>query len=345
MGRRRNPPRYPYGESPQLLMGDNMINIKGKTILITGASGSFGRHFIKTVLPMNPKKLICYSRDELKQFEMAREINDERVRFLIGDVRDKQRLDRALYGVDYIIHAAAMKQIPIAEYNPYECVKTNIIGAQNIIESAIDAGVKKVVALSTDKAVNPINLYGATKLCAEKLFTAGNAYSTTTRFSCVRYGNVVGSRGSVIPLFKKQAETGTLTITDARMSRFWINLDSAVDLVLLALTEMRGGEIFIPKIPSMMMTTLAKAIAPDCDMKFIGIRPGEKLHESMISVDEARRTTEHKHHYIIQPEAPDTGGKTYWGYNPPEATVEEGFEYASNTNDWWLTNEELGEMI
>ena len=321
-----------------------MINIKGKTILITGASGSFGRHFIKAVLPMNPKKLIVYSRDELKQFEMAREINDERVRFLIGDVRDKPRLDRALYGVDYIIHAAAMKQIPIAEYNPYECVKTNIIGAQNIIESAIDAGVKKVVALSTDKAVNPINLYGATKLCAEKLFTAGNAYSTTTRFSCVRYGNVVGSRGSVIPLFKKQAETGTLTITDARMTRFLITLDEAVNLVLLALNEMRGGEIFVPKIPSAKVIDIANTMANGCNVDVVGIRPGEKLHEAMITEDDSRRTVEHDNYFTIEPETPDNG-KTYWGTNTKKANVAEGFIYASDTNDWWLSDKQLVDLI
>jgi UDP-N-acetylglucosamine 4,6-dehydratase len=276
---------------------------------------------------------------------MAREVNDERVRFLLGDVRDRKRLDRAFAGVDYVIHAAALKQIPAAEYNPYECIKTNVLGAQNVIEVAIDAGVEKVVALSTDKAVSPINLYGAAKLCAEKLFTAGNAYSPKTRFSCVRYGNVIGSRGSVIPLFKKQAATGKLTITDERMTRFLITLDGAVDLVLLALTEMNGGEIFIPKLPSMLMTDLAKAICPDCEIEIVGIRPGEKLHEAMISADDSRRTVEHDNYFVIQPEAPDTGGKTYWGYKPPPGNVAEGFEYASNTNDWWLSNAELKGMI
>ena len=321
------------------------LSIKGKTILITGGTGSFGKKFVERILQLKPKKIIILSRDELKQHEMAREVADERVRFLLGDVRDRQRLDRAFTGVDYVIHAAALKQIPAAEYNPYECIKTNVLGAQNVIEAAIDAGVEKVVALSTDKAVSPINLYGAAKLCAEKLFTAGNAYSTRTRFSCVRYGNVIGSRGSVIPLFKKQAATGKLTITDARMSRFWITLDGAVDLVLLALTEMKGGEIFIPKLPSMKMTDLAQAICPECKIEYIGIRPGEKLHESMTVGDDSRRTVEHDNYYVIQPEAPDTGGKTYWGYKPPPGNVADGFEYASNTNDWWLSDAELKCMI
>ena len=321
------------------------LSIKGKTILITGGTGSFGKKFVERILQLKPKKIIILSRDELKQHEMAREVADERVRFLLGDVRDRQRLDRAFTGVDYVIHAAALKQIPAAEYNPYECIKTNVLGAQNVIEAAIDAGVEKVVALSTDKAVSPINLYGAAKLCAEKLFTAGNAYSTRTRFSCVRYGNVIGSRGSVIPLFKKQAATGKLTITDARMSRFWITLDGAVDLVLLALTEMKGGEIFIPKLPSMKMTDLAQAICPECKIEYIGIRPGEKLHESMTVGDDSRRTVEHDNYYVIQPEAPDTGGKTYWGYKPPPGNVADGFEYASDTNDWWLSDAELKGMI
>ena len=317
------------------------LSIKGKTILITGGTGSFGKKFVERILQLKPKKVIIFSRCELKQHEMAREVADERVRFLLGDVRDRKRLDRAFTDVNYVIHAAALKQIPAAEYNPYECIKTNVLGAQNVIEAAIDAGVEKVVALSTDKAVSPINLYGAAKLCAEKLFTAGNAYSTRTRFSCVRYGNVIGSRGSVIPLFKKQAATGKLTITDERMTRFLITLDGAVDLVLLALTEMKGGEIFIPKLPSMKMTDLAQAICPECEIEYIGIRPGEKLHEAMVHSDDARRTVEHDNYYIIQPEAPDTGGKTYWGYKPPPGNVADGFEYASNTNDWWLSEEEL----
>jgi UDP-N-acetylglucosamine 4,6-dehydratase/5-epimerase len=319
--------------------------MKNKTILVTGGTGSFGRKFVERILQLNPKKIIVFSRCELKQYEMAREVNDERVRFLLGDVRDRKRLDRAFAGVDYVIHAAALKQIPAAEYNPYECIKTNVLGAQNVIEAAIDAGVEKVVALSTDKAVSPINLYGAAKLCAEKLFTAGNSYSPKTRFSCVRYGNVIGSRGSVIPLFKKQAQAGKLTITDERMSRFWITLDQAVDLVLLALSNMNGGEIFIPKLPSMLMTDLAQAICPDCEIEIVGIRPGEKLHEAMIHSDDARRTVEHDNYFVIQPEAPDTGGKTYWGYKPPAGNVAEGFEYASDTNDWWLSDAELKGMI
>ena len=318
--------------------------MKDKTILITGGSGSFGRHFIKTILKMQPKKVIVLSRDELKQYEMANDFRDDRLRFFIGDVRDRQRLDRAFTGVDYVIHAAAMKHIPIAEYNPFECIKTNIMGAQNVIEAAIDAGVEKVVALSTDKAVNPINLYGSTKLCAEKLFTQGNAYSLTTRFSCVRYGNVVGSRGSVIPLFKKQAETGWITITDKRMTRFWITLDEAVELVLLALDEMHGGEVFVPKIPSMKMVDLAQAIGPGCEIDIIGIRPGEKLHEIMITVDDARRTVEFDKYFIIQPDVAEDARQD-WGVKIQPSNVTDGFSYSSDNNTWWLSKNELGELI
>jgi len=257
----------------------------GKTILVTGGTGSFGRHFVKRMLSQhNPKKLIVFSRDELKQSEMAREFPDERLRFFIGDVRDKERLRRAFDGVDYVIHAAAMKQVPACEYNPFEAIKTNVLGAQNIINAAIDCKVKKVLALSTDKAVAPVNLYGATKLCAEKLFITGNAYvpaDQETAFSVVRYGNVAGSRGSVIPLFKSLAHTGRLPITDERMTRFWLTLEDAVRIVLDGLETMKGGETFIPQLPSFKVTTLARAIAPECEFDIIGIRQGEKLHESL----------------------------------------------------------------
>ena len=320
------------------------LSIKGKTILITGGTGSFGKKFVDRILQLKPKKVIIFSRCELKQYEMAREVNDERVRFLLGDVRDRKRLDRAFTDVNYVIHAAALKQIPAAEYNPYECIKTNVLGAQNVIEAAIDAGVEKVVALSTDKAVSPINLYGAAKLCAEKLFTTGNAYSTRTRFSCVRYGNVIGSRGSVIPLFKKQAATGRLTITDERMSRFLITLDQAVDLVLLALSNMNGGEIFVPRIPSAMMVDIARLMGAGCEIQVTGIRPGEKLNEAMITEEDSRRTVAFGEYFIIEPETPDNG-KTYWGSSTRKANVPEGFVYASNTNDWWLTDEQLIKLI
>ncbi len=279
-----------------------------KTILITGGTGSFGKKCTEIILKRyKPKKLIIFSRDELKQFEMAQTFSDKKyscVRYFIGDVRDKERLYRAFQGVDYIIHAAALKQVPTAEYNPFEAVKTNIIGAENIINAAIDKGVKKIIALSTDKAANPINLYGATKLCSDKLFIAGNAYvgREDAVFSVVRYGNVVGSRGSVVPFFLKQKETGVLTITDPRMTRFWITLEQGVDFVLSCLERMVGGELFVPKIPSMNIMDLAKAIAPECETKIIGIRPGEKLHEVMVPKDEARMTLDFGTHYVIQPD-------------------------------------------
>lgn len=314
--------------------------MRGRTILVTGGTGSFGKAFVRKVLPMKPEKLIIFSRDELKQYEMAQEFKDERLRFFIGDVRDKPRLDRAFDGVDYVVHAAALKQIPTAEYNPYECIKTNVLGAQNVIEAALDQGVVKVVALSTDKACNPINLYGATKLCSDKLFVAGNSYSgdNITRFSVVRYGNVVGSRGSVIPFFK--SINGTLPITDPRMTRFWITLDQGVELVLLAFDEMRGGEIFVPKIPSMKVTDLAEAIAPGRQTKIVGIRPGEKLHELMIPEDDARRTLDMGKYYIIQPEFP------WWTNEVREGkALPEGFSYSSDKNTEWLSVEELREII
>jgi UDP-N-acetylglucosamine 4,6-dehydratase len=322
--------------------------LNDKTILITGGTGSFGKKCTEIILKKyKPKKLIIFSRDELKQFEMSQQFSDSKfdcIRFFIGDVRDKERLYRAFNKVDYIIHAAALKQVPTAEYNPFEAIKTNILGAENIINVAIDKGVKKVIALSTDKAANPINLYGATKLCSDKLFIAGNAYvgREDTIFSVVRYGNVVGSRGSVIPFFLKQRETGTLPITDPRMTRFWITIEQGVNFVLNCLERMVGGELFVPKIPSMNIMDLAKAIAPDCKTKIVGIRPGEKLHEIMVPRDDARNTLEFDDHYIIQP---DFRYFTRRFKNKSGKPATEDFEYNSGTNKWWLTVDELRDMI
>lgn len=278
----------------------------GKNVLITGGTGTFGKQFVKYVASnYKANKIIIFSRDEFKQYEMARSFKDiPNLRFFIGDVRDRERLNRAFYGVDYIVHAAASKQVVAAEYNPFEAIKTNILGAENVIEAAIDAGVKKVVALSTDKAANPINLYGATKLASDKLFVAGNSYAggRVTRFSVVRYGNVLGSRGSVLPLFLEQKATGKITITNRQMTRFWITIEKAIELVIKAFEEMEGGEIFVPKIPSISMEDFAKIIAPECQIEDIGIRPGEKMHEVMIPTDDARHTIEYEDHYRIMPE-------------------------------------------
>jgi len=323
----------------------------GQVVLITGATGSFGKKFLKRLLTQyNPKKVILFSRDEYKQVLLQREFQNfaSKLRFFIGDIRDKDRLYRAFEGVDIVVHAAALKQVPLAEYNPFEAVKTNIIGAQNIIEAAIDKGVKKVVALSTDKAVNPINLYGGTKLVMEKLFIAGNAYvgGKDTIFTVVRYGNVVGSRGSVIPYFLKLAKEGVkeFPITDLRMTRFWITLDQAVDLVIKALQTAVGGEIFVPKIPSMRIVDLAKAIKPDCEFKIIGIRPGEKLHETLISEEEGRKTKIlDENTYVVLPQFEWQKGLYEKYENLP--SVGEGFIYRSDKNDWWLTTEELRELI
>jgi UDP-N-acetylglucosamine 4,6-dehydratase len=323
--------------------------LNSKTILITGGTGSFGKKCTEILLKKyQPERLIIFSRDELKQFEMSQIFSVREypcIRYFIGDVRDKERLNRAFHGVDYVIHAAALKQVPAAEYNPFEAVKTNIIGAQNIINMAIDQGVKKVIALSTDKAANPINLYGATKLCSDKLFIAGNSYvgQDHSIFSVVRYGNVVGSRGSVIPFFLKQKETGVLSITDSRMTRFWITLDQGVNFVLDCLGRMVGGELFVPKIPSMNIMDLAKVIAPDCKTKIVGIRPGEKLHEVMVTGDDARNTVEYESFYLIKPEFEFFGSR--FGCNNESKQVPAGFEYNSGTNSWWLTIEELREMV
>lgn len=320
-----------------------------RTILITGGTGSFGKMFCQIVLERYPDidRLIVFSRDELKQFEMAQQFqNHSKLRFFIGDVRDKDRLFRAMDGVDYVVHAAALKQVPAAEYNPIEAIKTNINGAENVINVAIDRGVKKVIALSTDKACNPINLYGATKLCSDKLFTAGNAYagSKETRFAVVRYGNVVGSRGSVVPFFLQCREKGRIPITDPRMTRFWITLEQGVEFVLKNFQRMHGGELFIPKIPSMNIMDLAEAIAPGCKTEVIGIRPGEKLHEYMISTDDSRNTLEYDDYFVIQPDF------VWWPRDQYEAKnggkpVAQGFSYSSNDNDQWLTVEELRQMI
>ncbi|MBS4195500.1 UDP-N-acetylglucosamine 4,6-dehydratase (inverting) [Lederbergia citri] len=315
--------------------------LEEKTILVTGGTGSFGKKFIARVLKEKIKKVIVFSRDELKQYEMAQEFRDERIRFFIGDVRDKDRLYRAFDGVDIVIHAAAMKHVEACEYNPFEAVKTNIYGAQNIIEAAIDRNVKKVIALSTDKAAAPVNLYGATKLASDKLFVSANSYvgSKQTRFAVVRYGNVVGSRGSVIPFFNKMKEMGKLPITDKRMTRFWITLDQGVQFVLDNLQRMHGGEIFVPKIPSMNIIDLAKAIAPDCEIEIIGIRPGEKLHEVMITTDDARHTEEFEDYYVITPEF------SWWSRKKSVGKkVKENFVYSSESNQQWLTIEQLREM-
>lgn len=322
--------------------------LNGKNILITGGTGSFGKKCTEILLKRyKPNKLIILSRDELKQYEMAQIYSDKRhpcMRYFIGDVRDKERLERAFRGVDYVIHAAALKQVPAAEYNPFEAVKTNIFGAQNIINVAIDTGVKRVLALSTDKAANPINLYGATKLCADKLFIAGNAYvgQEETCFSVVRYGNVVGSRGSVIPFFLKKRESGVLPITDPRMTRFWITLEQGVNFVLQSLEHMVGGELFVPKIPSMNIMDLAKTIAPECRTEIVGIRPGEKLHEVMVGTDDAHNTVEFRDHYMIKPPFRFFERRFC---NGDCKSVPDEFEYNSGDNPWRLTIEEMREMI
>lgn len=317
------------------------------SILITGGTGSFGRKFVEVMLrDYHPQKLIIYSRDELKQHEMRQvypDTDDSPMRYFIGDVRDRERLERAMHKVDIVVHAAALKQVPACEYNPLEAVKTNINGAANIIDAAINAGVKRVLALSTDKAVNPINLYGATKLVAEKLFVQANSYSgqEDTRFSCVRYGNVVGSRGSVIPLFKQQRKTGCITLTDERMTRFWLTLEQGVRFVIKSIEFMRGGEVFVPKIPSMRMTDLADLMAPGCQRKIIGIRPGEKLHEMLLSSDESRSTLEFDDMYLIQPVHAWWERAVYMQARP----MAEGAQFSSDTNSWWLSTDQLQQMI
>lgn len=322
-----------------------MIDLNGKTILVTGGTGSFGKRFVRRVLSkFRPEKLIVFSRDEFKQYEMQRMMDDPCLRFFIGDVRDKDRLYRAFEGVEYLIHAAALKQVPSAEYNPFEAIKTNIIGAQNIIDVAIDIGIKRIVALSTDKACNPVNLYGATKLCSDKLFIAGNSYAgrKITRFGVVRYGNVVGSRGSVVPHFLQLKKGNSVPVTDERMTRFWITLDQGVDFVLKALDQMQGGEIFVPKIPTATIVDIAKAIVPKCKIKIIGVRPGEKLHELLISIEDGRRTLEYSEHFVIQPDFPWWSDEKRKNGGEP---VRDGFVYSSDQNPWRLTTGEIEKMV
>ncbi|MBI4657245.1 MAG: UDP-N-acetylglucosamine 4,6-dehydratase (inverting) [Verrucomicrobia bacterium] len=317
------------------------MTLDGKTILVTGGTGSFGRKFTDIVLrEYSPAKLIIFSRDELKQLEMRVAHSEPPMRFFIGDVRDRERLVRAMQEVDIVVHAAALKQVPACEYNPLEAVKTNVIGAGNVIEAAIDQGVKKVMAVSTDKAVNPVNVYGATKLCAEKLFVQGNSYSGLkgTRFSCVRYGNVLGSRGSVIPVFEEQRRNGKITITDKRMTRFWLTLEQGVRFVIRCIDLMQGGEVFVPRIPSMRIMDLAEAVAPDCEIEFTGIRPGEKLHEVLLSSDEARSAVQVDDMYVIKPAFPWSTTLVDWSRGTP---LPEGFAYTSETNDRWLSVEDI----
>jgi UDP-N-acetylglucosamine 4,6-dehydratase len=327
------------------------VNLNGANVLLTGGTGSFGRRFVRRVLTsFKPAKLIVYSRDELKQFQMRQEFPVDRfqnLRFFIGDIRDRDRLYRALDGVQVVVHAAALKQVPAAEYNPLEAIKTNILGAANLIDAAIDRNVQKILSLSTDKAANPINLYGATKLCSDKLFVASNAYSGNhgSRFSVVRYGNVVGSRGSVIPYFMAQRSTGCLTITDPQMTRFLITLDHGVDFVLRSLDDMLGGEIFVPKIPSVRVVDLARLVGPGCRQEVIGIRPGEKLHECMIPEDDARATLEYADHFVVQPSHSFWSHKDYRENRPGGELCPERFSYSSDTNERFLDDTEIAELI
>jgi UDP-N-acetylglucosamine 4,6-dehydratase len=322
------------------------MNWEDKVVLVTGGSGSFGRKFVEIMLQdYHPAKVIVFSRDELKQHEMrASGLDHPSLRYFIGDVRDPLRLRRAMHGVDIVVHAAALKQVPACEYNPIEAILTNIMGGRNVIEAALDMGVGRVMALSTDKAVNPINLYGATKLAAEKLFVQSNAYAgeSASRFSCVRYGNVVGSRGSVVPVFLRQRENGTITITDERMTRFWLSLESGVRFTIRCVESMQGGEVFIPKIPSMRVVDLARAIAPDCTIDYIGIRAGEKLHEVLVSEDEARHTVELDDMFIVQPPEGLWFGHDWQDRGKP---LPEGFRFASDTNQQWLSLEEIRAII
>lgn len=320
-----------------------MSSWSSKRILITGGTGSFGTAFIQYALEhLKPKTICVFSRDELKQYEMKKQFNNPSIRYFIGDVRDRDRVSRALMGVDYVIHAAAMKQVEASEYNPFEAIQTNVIGTQNIINAAIDNGVEKVIAISSDKAVNPVNLYGATKLCQERIVTQSNSYvgKKATRLACVRYGNVAGSRGSVVPLFREQLKKGELTVTDERMTRFWITLPQAVRFVHHALETLQGGEIFVPKLPSMKIADLARAMSPESKVKVVGIRPGEKLHEVMITEDEARHTVDTGDKYIVLPEFSFFTKSKIIG-----KVLEDGFRYASNTNTSWLSIEELKELI
>ena len=321
-----------------------MNALENKTILLTGGTGSFGNKFTEIVLKKyKPKAIRIFSRGEKKQYDMDNKFKDDRLRFFIGDVRDKDRLHRAMTDVDVVVHAAALKQVPACEYNPIEAVRTNIDGTINVIDAAIDNGIDRVIAISTDKAVHPVNLYGATKMTAEKLFIQGNSYSgkLQTKFSCVRYGNVIGSRGSVIPLFLKQKDTGTLTITEEKMTRFWIKLDEGVRFVIDCINRMIGGEIFVPKIRSMKIMDLAESIAPNAEKKVIGIRPGEKIHEILLTEDEAKHSREFDNYFAIEPEHP------FWNINNLKGgkSLPEGFRYTSDSNKSWYTKKDLEKII
>jgi len=322
------------------------MNWTDQVILVTGGTGSFGKKFIEIILAeYHPAKLIVFSRDELKQHEMrVSGFDHPSLRYFIGDVRDVDRLRRAMHGVDIVVHAAALKQVPACEYNPMEAIKTNILGSSNVVEAALDTSVKKVLALSTDKAVNPINLYGATKLAAEKLFIQSNSYAggMATRFSCVRYGNVVGSRGSVVPIFLQQRSSGKLTITDERMTRFWLTLEQGVRFVIGRIEQMHGGEVFVPKIPSMKIADLAIAVAPEARLEVMGIRPGEKLHEVLISEDESRSTVEMEDMFVVQP-----SGALWFGHDwqPEGNSLPAGFRFSSDNNPKWLTVDQIREMV
>jgi UDP-N-acetylglucosamine 4,6-dehydratase len=320
------------------------MNWSEQIIVLTGGTGSFGKKFVEIMLEeYHPKTIRIFSRDEMKQYEMHKQFDHPSLRYFIGDVRDRERVHRALDGATMLVHAAALKHVPVCEYNPLEAVKTNIIGAQNLLDAALEHRIPLNIALSTDKAVNPTNLYGATKLCMERIFIAGNAYAGThnVRFACARYGNVVGSRGSVIPLFLKQRETGTLTLTDKRMTRFWITLEQGVRLVIHALETMHGGEVFVPKIPSMRILDLARVIDPECRIKEIGIRPGEKIHEVLLTEDESRHALEFPNHYIIEPEY------HWWNFDNWKSgkRLPDGFRYTSENNTVWLKDHELQEMV
>ena len=324
------------------------FTLNGKAVLVTGGTGSFGQAFVRLLVEhFEPARILVYSRDELKQFEMDRNLDYPNLEFMIGDVRDAERIQRAIRGIDVVVHAAALKQVPTAEQNPIETIKTNILGAENVVNACLDSKVTNVIVLSTDKAVNPVNLYGATKLCSDKLFVAANmlAGPEGTKFSVVRYGNVIGSRGSVIPFFKEQARTGKLPITDERMTRFWITLDQGVNFVAHCLDLMKGGEIFIPKLPSMKMVDLARAMGPDCEIEIIGIRPGEKLDEVMVPRDEARNTLEFDNYFIIQPDfLRKTNTDISYGREKPRRVPEE-FEYRSDTNEQWMTVEDFRHIV
>jgi UDP-N-acetylglucosamine 4,6-dehydratase len=323
-----------------------MIDWSKKSVLVTGGTGSFGKTFIRTMLnDHRPHRLVVFSRDELKQHEMrSAGFDGPSIRYFIGDVRDEARLRRAMQGIDVVVHAAALKQVPACEYNPIEAILTNIMGARNVVEAALDTGVERVMALSTDKAVNPVNLYGATKLAAEKLFVQSNAYAggRSTRFSCVRYGNVVGSRGSVVPVFLRQRGGGVVTVTDERMTRFWLSLDRGVRFTFACIEQVEGGEVFVPRIPSMRVVELARALAPDSRIDYIGIRPGEKLHEVLISEDEARHTVEMDDMFVVQP-----AEAMWFGYawNDRGRRLPEGFSFASNTNPRWLSGDEMRDLV